>query len=247
MARDYPDGSNPCFSEGTQSSSKAVTLNVSVSSWLAIPNSASLAPLRAMDVVAGEVHLPLFDAEPLAGMNLHHRVAEEDGLLHAHGIGAADLVLVGDRYPNGLPVGLAAPVAVEPLREFEAADKLLRRHQENSRADDLQRPRPELVLREDRQVRREFLRRRIHGQVLCRLQDLRPVLRRRGTELQRLVDRQHRFFDELVAECDGLRGLGGLLTDDVAPEVRIFLEVHPGLGGRYRDEQQQTEHTKYGY
>ena len=86
----------------------------------------------------------------------------------------------------------------------------------------------------------------VHRQVLFGLQDLRPVLRGGGAELQRLIDRQSRFVDELVAESDSLRRLRGLLTDDVAPEVRLPLEVHPGLGCRHREGQQHTERCKCG-
>ena len=81
-----------------------------------------LGPLRAVKVIAGEVYLPLLDAVPDAVVDLHDRVAEEDGLLYPYRIGAAELILEGDRNSNARSVGLVASVVVEVLRKFEAAD-----------------------------------------------------------------------------------------------------------------------------
>src|SRR5918994_4071564 len=84
-----------------------------------------LGPLRAVDVVAGEVYSPLLDAEPRAGVRLLDRVAEELRLLHSHRVRAAELILEGDTRPNACSVGLVAPIVVEPFGDFEATDQLL--------------------------------------------------------------------------------------------------------------------------
>ena len=126
---------------------------------------------------------------------------------------------------------------------FPAADQFLGGHEQNPRADDLQRPRAELILGEDRQVRGELLVGCVHRHVLFGLQDLCPILRGRGTELQGLVDSQGGVRDELVAEGDGLGGLGGLLTDDYD---LISIQYHSlkaaEVYDRFLDDAHASEH-----
>jgi hypothetical protein len=87
-----------------------------------------LRPLRSEDLVAGQVNLPLFDPEPPGLGDFLDRVASVRPL-HAHGVGA-ELVVQGDGLPDLRSPGLIAPVVVEPARETEIADQLLRRNEQ---------------------------------------------------------------------------------------------------------------------
>ena len=185
--------------------------------------------LLAVDLVAGQVQVLVFDRERLAVVHLLGRGAEQRRRGDADVVRTAELVVEGHAGTDPRASGLIAPVVIHIVAVVERppADRLRGGDHHVLRGGELPGHVGAELVGDEHGPRRRRARRVVERVVLVLVLDreLLPTARlgRRRAEHHRLADRRRLgLARELIVQRDRLRGLRRLRADDVAAEVLLI-------------------------